>query len=180
MRRSLPRNGNRTEDARWLGVISARYKFVANLLAGRHDVCELGRSHPLGVRLVLPKVKKIAVYDRDGIFIESIRRRNQTCDGRWKLMSMTSFENLCQERMTPSIALMCLKYVAPEHEEDFVRHVRDSLSRNYDVAIIGCPSPDHDNDNMSDWRKGTHLHQNWARAQRIDATRDLTWLCYSR
>ena len=40
--------------------------------------------------------------------------------------------------------------VAPEHEEDFVRHLGDSLSRSCDVAVIGCPSPDHDNISLSD------------------------------
>jgi hypothetical protein len=133
----------RTEDARRLAVILARYKFVANLLAGRHDVCELGRSHPLGIRLVLPQVRKIGVYDNDKIFIANIRRRNQ---GAPTLQA--DVHDIVREALPRShdaiYSFDVLERTAPEHEDDFVRHLRDSLGRNCDVAIIGCPSPDHD------------------------------------
>ena len=39
-----------------------------------------------------------------------------------------------------------LERISPEHETDFVQHLGNSLSGDWDVAIIGCPSPCHDED----------------------------------
>ena len=47
-----------------------------------------------------------------------------------------------------------LERISPEHETDFVQHLGDSLSGDCDVAIIGCPSPCHDEANLRHLAKG--------------------------
>ena len=133
----------RTEDARRLAIVLARYKFIANLLEGRHDVCEVGRSHPLGVRLVLSEVKKLVVYDRDESFIADFRRRNQNM---WTLQA--DVHDIIREHLPRThdavFSFDVLERTAPEYEDDCVRHIRDSLSNNCDIAIIGCSAHGHD------------------------------------
>jgi hypothetical protein len=134
---------SQTEDAHRRDVILARYKFVANLLSGRHDVCECGRSHPLGIRVVLPKVEKIAVYDSDRCFIEKFRRQYRDV-----LTLKAEVYDIVGEHLPRShdsiYSFDVLDRIAPEDEDNFMRHLRDSLSRDCDVAVIGCSSPDYD------------------------------------
>jgi hypothetical protein len=133
----------RTEEARRLAIGLARYKFVANLLAGRHDVCEVGRSHPLGIRFVLSEVKKMAVYDDDESFIADFRRRNQDM---WTLQA--DVHDVIREHLPRThdaiFSFDVLERTAPEYEDDCIRHIRDSLSKNSDIAIISCPAHGHD------------------------------------
>ena len=46
------------DDPRQLGVLLARYKFVAQMLVDRHDVGELGCADAFGTRIVLQATKK--------------------------------------------------------------------------------------------------------------------------
>jgi len=132
-----------TEHASRLSIVLARYKFVANLLAGRHQVCELGRSDSFGIRLVLAQVKKVAVYDSDETFVAKFRRRNQDV-----CTLHADVHDVVQEHLPRShdaiYSFDVLERTGPEYEEDCVRHLRDSLSDNCSIAIIGCSSPDRD------------------------------------
>ena len=133
---------SRTE-ARRQSIISARYKFVRNLLAGNHNICELGRTDPFGIGLVLPQVKNISVYDATKIDVESIRDERVT-------RSPLDAHDIVQEPL-PKLydaiySFNVLERISPKHETDFVQHLGDSLSGDWDVAIIGCPSPCHDED----------------------------------
>src|SRR5262249_31383535 len=63
------------EDPRRLGIILARYKFVAKMLSGWVDVAEVGCGDAFGTRIVLQEAQNVTVYDFDPVFIEDIRRR---------------------------------------------------------------------------------------------------------
>jgi len=132
-----------SEHPATLSFVLVRYKFVANLLAGRHDVCELGRSNPFGIRLVSPQVKKIAVYDSNRTFVAKFRSRNQ--DVR---MLQVDLHDIVLEHLPKTYdsiySFDVLERTAPEYEEDCIRHIRDSLSDDCGIAVIGCSAAQPD------------------------------------
>src|SRR5262249_28585554 len=51
------------DDPRRLTFLLARYKFVAKMLSGRHNVGELGCGDAFGTRIVQQEVERVTVYD---------------------------------------------------------------------------------------------------------------------
>jgi hypothetical protein len=119
-------------------------------LVGSHNICELGRAEPFGIGLVLPQVKNISVYDD----VVSIRNEGVTTPP-------VDVHDIVQgplPKLYDAIySFNVLERISPEHETDFVQHLRDSLSGNCDVAIVGCPSPYCDGANLAD-RAGGHIY----------------------
>ncbi|MBV8566955.1 MAG: hypothetical protein JO273_15990 [Methylobacteriaceae bacterium] len=127
------------DDPRQLGSLLARYKFIAKLLSERHDVGEYGCTDAFGTRIVLQEVKKATVYDPNPIFIEDVQRRYRE---EWPLDSdVHEILTGPLPRTHDSIySLDVLQTISPEDEAAYVRNLRDSLSRDYDILIVGTPS----------------------------------------
>ena len=51
------------------------YRFVARLLAGRHDVAEYGHANELGTRLILQNVKQVRLFDPRPFVAEELQRQ---------------------------------------------------------------------------------------------------------
>ena len=123
------------DDPRQLGVLLARYKFVAQMLADRHDVGELGCADAFGTRIVLQATKKVTVYDANPVFIEDVRRRYRE---EWPLQ--TAVHDILSGPLPVShdciYSLNALEHVYPEQEDVFARNLRDSLAHDHDVLIV--------------------------------------------
>ena len=63
------------EDPKRLGIVLARYKFVAKMLAGSQDVLEVGCADAFCTRVVLQEVERLTAVDFDPLFIEDARSR---------------------------------------------------------------------------------------------------------
>jgi len=131
-----------TADQLWhdnpgcLPIVLARYGFVANLLAGRHDVAELSCADAFGARIVLQDVKKVTAYLSNSIFVGDIdRRRRQD----WPL-EIRQHDILRGPLPTPHDSIYSLDmvdYIPHEDEDTFIRNLRDSLTGEEDILIIG-------------------------------------------
>jgi hypothetical protein len=126
------------DDPRCLAFLLARYKFVAKMLNGRHDVGEVGCGDAFGARIVLQEVDKVSVYDPDRIFIEDVRARH---DDRWPLQSHIHdiIESPLPRRHDGLFSLDQIEYLAPRDEHAYIANLRGSLTPD-GVLIIGTPS----------------------------------------
>jgi hypothetical protein len=117
----------------------ARCKFAARLLAGRASVCQIGYSEPHGPELVGAAVESLVIYAAKTEVTPATLRRYQT-NSTIKMQ----IHELRRERLPSSYDAVysfdALERIAPEQEDDVIRHIRESLSNGSDVAIVGCPS----------------------------------------
>jgi len=126
------------DDPRRLGFILARYKFVSKMLSGRRDVAEVGCGDAFAARIVLQEVYKLTAYDFDPIFIEDIRRRQSA---RWPIETHVHdiLAGPLPRRHDGIFSLDVIEHVAPECENDYLRHLSSSLTDN-GVLVVGSPS----------------------------------------
>jgi 2-polyprenyl-3-methyl-5-hydroxy-6-metoxy-1,4-benzoquinol methylase len=126
------------DDPRALAFVLARYKFIAKMLNGRHDVAEVGCGDAFGTRIVQQEVDKVTVYDFDPIFIEDIERR---ADPRWPIAAELHdvLDGPLPARHDAIYSLDVIEHIPVDQERLFLRHLRDSLSED-GVLIIGTPS----------------------------------------
>jgi cyclopropane fatty-acyl-phospholipid synthase-like methyltransferase len=126
------------DDPRGLTFLLARYKFVAKMLSGRHDVGEVGCGDGFGARIVLQEVDKVSVYDPDRIFIEDIRARH---DEHWPLQSHIHdiLESPLPRRHDALFSLDAIEYLVPKDEHAYIANLRGSLAEE-GVLIIGTRS----------------------------------------
>jgi hypothetical protein len=120
-------------------AILARYQFAASVLRKRQDVCEIGRSDALGILHLSGVVGSLCVYDCDVTHLDWLRREL----GPARTFELREHDILAHALPRPydSIySLSALDDVPPEQEDTFVRHICDSLGRDYDLALIGCSS----------------------------------------
>jgi hypothetical protein len=126
------------DDPRSLAFVLARYKFIAKMLNGRHDVAEVCCGDAFGARIVLQEVDKVTVYDPDRIFIEDIRARY---DERWPLQSYIHdiLESPLPQRHDALFSLDEIEYLTPKDEHAYIANLRGSLKGD-GVLIIGTRS----------------------------------------
>ncbi len=126
------------DDPRRLGILLARYKFVAKMLSGRFDVGEVGCGDAFGARIVLQEVQKVTVYDFDPVFIEDIRQRYSR---EWPIASRVHdiiVDPLPREH-DGIYSLDVIEHISVQHEHAYLANLRASLTDN-GVLIIGTPS----------------------------------------
>jgi hypothetical protein len=128
-------------DPRQLASMLARYRFVAKLLSGRHDVGEYGCADAFGTRVVLQEVKQVFVYDKDPDLIDDVRRRHSE---RWQFEAR--LHDIVQDRLPRShdsiYSLGAIEEISPQDEDAFAQHLRDSLHPEQDILIVGSSSPE--------------------------------------
>jgi hypothetical protein len=122
-----------------LAQMLARYRFVADLLSPRHDVAEYGCAESLGTSIVLRKVRKIAVYGPERAMIAD-QLRNFPADSRVEALEHDILSGPLPKRHDSIYCFNAIHHISRSDEDVFVQHLRDSLSRDYDILIIGCPA----------------------------------------
>jgi hypothetical protein len=117
-------------------IILARYRFVGNLLAGRHDVAELASSNAIGTRVVLQDIKKITTYLFSPVFSGNL---DYGYSEHWPLRVREHdiLRGRLPETHDSIYCLDAIDRISHEDEDAFIRHLRDSLSRVHDILIIG-------------------------------------------
>ena len=130
-------------DPDGLAQMLARYRFVAGLLSPRHDVAEYGRAESLGSGMVLPKVRKLAVYGPDPTMIADLHRQFPV-DSPIEAHVHDILSGPLPKRHDSIYCLDSIERVSRSDEDTYVRHLRDSLSRDYDILIVGCQTFDTD------------------------------------
>jgi hypothetical protein len=127
-------------DPRKLALMLARYRFVAKLLSGRHNVAEYGCADELGTRLVLQEVQRVTVYDRRPDVIDDMRRRH--CGRRAFDAHVHDIAQARLPRRYDSIySIGAIEQVGPEDEEAFARNLSNSIYRDHDILIVGGTAP---------------------------------------
>lgn len=126
------------EDPGRLGILLARYKFVAKMLNGRRNVGEVGCGDAFGSRVVLQEVERVSVYDFDPVLIEDVRSRH---DERWPLEAYVHDIVLSPlpQRHDGLLSLGVLEHIPVQHEHAYLANLRGSLTGD-GVLIIGTPS----------------------------------------
>src|SRR5438105_2366118 len=69
------------DDPRRLGIVLARYKFVAKMLSGKVRVLEIGCADAFATRIVQQEVGSVVAVDFDPVFVGDVLDR---MDERWK------------------------------------------------------------------------------------------------
>ncbi len=126
-------------DPKRLVFTASRYKFVAKMLEGRHEVLEIGCADAFFSRIVQQHVANLTAIDFDAAFVNDVNNRmsdawsfaciaHDICDAPFKVLNFDAV-----------YALDVLEHVSRDDEHRFVRNIAVSLKAN-GVAIIGTPS----------------------------------------
>ncbi len=116
----------------------ARYKFVAQMLAGKRRVLEVGCADAFGTRLVQQTVASLTAVDFDPVFIDDIARRS---DPHWPMETFVHdvLQGPVPGRFDAVFGLDVLEHISPEREDLFLRNMLSTLVSN-GTAILGMPS----------------------------------------
>ena len=136
------------DDPQGFAGILARYRFISKMLSGRQSVAQFGCSDGFGPRIVHEVTGNVTVYDRDPGAIASFRRWHST---EWPIEA--SVHDIIAGRLPRNhdaiYSLDAIQFVPPESEVAFVDHLRDSLSGDHDVMIVGTPTSEGIRDSNS-------------------------------
>ena len=126
------------DDPRRLGIVLARYKFVAKMLSGKSRVLEIGCADAFATRVVQQEVGSVVAIDFDPVFVNDVKSR---MDQRWKFECKV--HDILQGPLSPpfdgAYSLDVLEHIPPEQERQFMNNVTASLAPE-SVLIIGTPS----------------------------------------
>jgi hypothetical protein len=117
--------------------IRARYDFVAELLALRHDVAEYGCVDWFGSQTVSQKVRKFSLYDPDPRCVAEVSHKLREAEQAEARVHDILAEPLPKVH-DAIFSLDTLRFVAPGDDEDrYLRNLSRSLSRRQDILILG-------------------------------------------
>ena len=125
-------------DPKRLGIVLARYKFVAKMLSGKKRVLEVGVGDAWASRVVKQEVETLVGIDIDPVFV---RDANEAMEEPW------GFECRVHDMLAGPIvppfdaayALDVLEHIVESDEDRFIHNIAESLVRP-GVAIFGMPS----------------------------------------
>ena len=117
----------------------ARYRFVAGLLNARHDIAEYGEPESLGTAIVSQEVKKIAVYSPGSAALASFRQR-LPADAPLEIEVHDILASPLPKKHDAIYCFDLVERIARGAEDVYIRHLRDSLSRDHDILIVGTRS----------------------------------------
>lgn len=126
------------DDPKRLLFLLSRYKFVAKMLSGMHNVLEIGCADAFGTRIVVQEVSHLTAVDFDPVFIKDALDRMEEC---WKFDCMVHdiIEKPVDGIFDGAYALDVLEHISSDREEIFISNVATSLTDN-GIFIIGTPS----------------------------------------
>jgi 2-polyprenyl-3-methyl-5-hydroxy-6-metoxy-1,4-benzoquinol methylase len=126
------------DDPRRLGIVLARYKFVAKMLSGKKRVLEVGCGDAWASRVVKQEVETLVGIDIDREFVEDAVAG---MEDRWRFECRV--QNMLDGPVTPpfdaAYALDVLEHIQARDEERFLANLAGSLAAP-GVAIVGLPS----------------------------------------
>jgi len=116
----------------------ARYKFVAQMLAGQQNVLEVGCADAFGTRLVQQTVENVTAVDFDPVFIKDVQSR---MNSSWP---MECFVHDMLHEPVPGLynaiySLDVFEHIHPDNESQFMTNMLHSLE-SYGTMIMGMPS----------------------------------------
>lgn len=114
-------------DAKKLGIMLARYKFVAKMLADQNIVAEIGCGDGFGSAVVEQEVERVDLFDFDPVFAVDRIKQHDIVYGPLPLHYDAIY------------MLDVLEHIAPEEESIALRNVTRSLVPS-GVFIAGMPS----------------------------------------
>jgi len=134
----LMANQSWNQDPKRMLFMLARYKFVAQMLAGCDRVLEIGCADAFGTRLVQQTVAHVTAVDFDPVFIEDAKSR---LDAAWPI------EYFVHDLMGGPVpgqfesiySLDVLEHILPKDESRFIGNMLLSLDK-HGVMIVGMPS----------------------------------------
>ncbi len=126
------------DDPKHVLFTLARYKFVAKMLAGKHNVLEVGCGDAFGTRLVQQTVQDVTAIDFDPVFIKDVESRVVPS---WPL---TCFVHDILDGPVAGVfdgiySLDVLEHIDAAREQVFIRNLLLSLGSN-GTLIVGTPS----------------------------------------
>jgi 2-polyprenyl-3-methyl-5-hydroxy-6-metoxy-1,4-benzoquinol methylase len=126
------------DDPRRLGIILARYKFVAKMLSGRGNVLEVGCADAFGTRVVQQEVDRVTAVDFDPLFVESALA---TMAEDWPFTCRVHdiLSGPVEGPFDGAYSVDVLEHIPVEDEDRFVANVAASLLPD-GVFIAGTPS----------------------------------------
>ena len=126
------------DDPKRLTFTLARYKFVAQMLAGRRSVLEVGCGDGFGSRVVRQNVAKLTGIDIDPDFVSSAQ---QTMSEKWPVEFRVHdvLATPVEGEFDAIYSLDVLEHIPQEQEDAFLANMLVPLAR-HGVCIIGMPS----------------------------------------
>lgn len=115
------------EDPKRLGFTLARYKFVAQMFAGRSQVAEIGCADGWAARVVAQSVGELHLFDFDMTMIPPGASVHDIVASPLPML----FDGV--------YLLDVLEHIPPADEDRALDHIRLSLTAA-GAAVIGCPS----------------------------------------
>jgi len=127
------------DDEARLASHLARYRFIAAVIGVRHDVAEYGCASPTGTRLILQQSQKMTLFDPRPLVVGDLQWRFQD-DWRFEARLHDIISQPLSRQADSAYCVDFLQYISRDEEDNFVRNLRDSLSREFDFLLIGSPS----------------------------------------
>jgi hypothetical protein len=126
------------DEPRRVGIMLARYQFVATLFAGRANVAQIDGGDAFGARLVACEVPDVTVYGADPHLIDDIRERQ---DGRWPFKTeLHDILAMPLPRMHEAVfSLDLFERIPPPEQHPALVHLAGSLAAN-GILVIGAPA----------------------------------------
>jgi SAM-dependent methyltransferase len=125
-------------DPKRLGIVLARYKFVAKMLSGKQRVLEVGCGDGWASRVVRQEVESLVGIDFDPVFVADARAG---LDPRWAfdVREHDMLERPLDGPFDAAYALDVIEHIPSSDEDCFMTNIAGSLV-SPGVAIIGLPS----------------------------------------
>jgi len=125
-------------DPKRLGIVLARYKFVAKMLSGKPRVLEVGCGDGWASRVVRQEVESLVGVDFDPVFVEDARAGMEP---RWAfdVRVHDMLEGPVDGPFDAAYALDVLEHIPARDEDRFIANIAGSLVAP-GVAIVGMPS----------------------------------------
>jgi SAM-dependent methyltransferase len=137
-RLGLRANATWHTDPKRLGIVLARYKFVAKMLSGKKHVLEVGCGDAWASRVVRQEVESLVGIDFDPVFIEDARAGLQP-PWDFELRVHDILERPVVGPFDAAYALDVIEHIPVREEDRFIANVTASLD-SPGVAIVGMPS----------------------------------------
>jgi SAM-dependent methyltransferase len=125
-------------DPKRLGIVLARYKFVAKMLSGKTRVLEVGCGDAWASRVVRQEVASLVGVDFDPVFVEDARAG---MDPEWAFDVRVHdvLERPVDGGFDAAYALDVLEHIPASDEDRFIANISGSLVAP-GVAMFGMPS----------------------------------------